>query len=211
MRTISLVTSKGGSGKSTLALSLAVAAQEAGERAVVVDLDPQRTAGTWYLDRDAEEPLVVEAKSTTDLPKILEAAKAKGYTVAFLDAPGWDGLKQGAAIMASDLCLVPCRPTPNDLKTTPATASVIAGAGKPIAFVLNQTPARGFRTPQARGILSTLGMVSPVHVALRTAFQDAVGLGLGVTEREPKGKGADEIRALWKWTAGRLGRLENVA
>jgi chromosome partitioning protein len=49
-----------------------------------------------------------------------------------------------------------------------------------------------------------LGMVSPHHVVMRNAYQDAQGAGLGVTEFEPDGKAAYEIRDLWKWISRRL-------
>jgi chromosome partitioning protein len=42
MRTIVFATQKGGSRKSTLAACLAVAAQSAGERVFVFDLDPKK-------------------------------------------------------------------------------------------------------------------------------------------------------------------------
>jgi chromosome partitioning protein len=52
-----------------------------------------------------------------------------------------------------------------------------------------------------------LGIVAPVRIVLRNAYQDAYGAGLGVTEYEPEGKAAEEIRALWKWIAKKLEKV----
>jgi chromosome partitioning protein len=41
----------------------------------------------------------------------------------------------------------------------------------------------------------------------RTAFQDAQGAGLGITEYEPEGKGAEEIKELWAWLERRLEKV----
>jgi chromosome partitioning protein len=78
---------------------------------------------------------------------------------------------------------------------------------KAAAFVLTQTPARGFRIAEAKSGLGMLGMVAPVAIVSRATHQDAYGAGLGVTEFEPEGKASDEIRELWVWLAGRLEKL----
>ena len=61
MLTVSLVSQKGGAGKTTLAVSLAVAHELAGGSAVVVDLDPQGSAGLWSDLRKTDQPVVVAA------------------------------------------------------------------------------------------------------------------------------------------------------
>jgi len=43
-------------------------------------------------------------------------------------------------------------------------------------------------------------------VPLTNFVQDAVGVGLGVTEYAPRGKSAEEIRGLWRWVWARLNR-----
>ena len=58
MQVLALVTQKGGTGKSSLAVSLAVAAQEAGLKTAIVDIDPQGTASEWFQRRRAEAPEV---------------------------------------------------------------------------------------------------------------------------------------------------------
>jgi CheY-like chemotaxis protein len=65
------------------------------------------------------------------------------------------------------------------------------------AFVLMQTPPRGFRAREAEIGLSVLGQVAPVGVVSRSSFQDAQGAGLGVVEFEPESKAAAEVRDIW--------------
>lgn len=93
------------------------------------------------------------------------------------------------------------------MKATPPTAATIKRLNKAVAFVLTQTPVRGFRISEARAGLGILGMVAPVAIVSRTTHQDAYGSGLGVTEFEPDGKAAEEIRELWTWLASRLEKV----
>lgn len=198
MKVISFVTQKGGSGKTTLTLSCAVAAQQAQKEVLILDLDPQATAESWYQDREAQTPRLVHLHST-QLEQALAMAQSNGFEVVLMDTPGRDEPSIGTAIRFSDLCLIPCRPTWADMKATPQTIQMIHRLKKPAAFVLTQTPPRSYRIREAEKGLSVLGMVAPVRTVMRNAYQDAFSAGLGVTEYEPDGKAAAEIRALWNW------------
>jgi hypothetical protein len=51
-------------------------------------------------------------------------------------------------------------------------------------------------------------------IVMRNDQQDALGMGLGITEYAPSGKSAKEIRELWQWVWERLScasQLEAVA
>ena len=205
MRVITFVTQKGGSGKTTLALSCAAAAEEQGSRALVLDMDPQGTAEAWYQAREATTPKLA-AITAADLPNAIAGGQPR-FDVVLIDTPGRDEPSTAAAIRHADLCLIPCRPTPADMKATPPTVATIKRLGKRSAFVLNQTPPRGYRIREAAQGLSMLGMVAPVHIVSRNAYQDAQGMGLGVIEFEPDGKAAAEIRELWQWIAKKLEKL----
>jgi chromosome partitioning protein len=205
MHVLSLISQKGGTGKSTLTFCLAVAAEQSGRRVLILDMDPQGTAEAWFQDREEETPLLVRV-SSTELESALTKAAAK-FDLAIIDTPGRDEPATVAAIRAADFCLIPCRPSPGDLKACPPTAAAAKRLNKPTAFVLTQTPPRGYRIREAERGLSILGPVCPVHIVSRSGYQDAQGLGLGVTEYDPEGKAAFEIKKLWNWLDRKMGKL----
>lgn len=216
MPVVSFVTQKGGSGKTTLAFSCAVAAEQIGRKVLLIDMDPQRTAESWYQDREAASPQLITINSV-QLEQAVSTAQERGFDYILIDTPGRDEPSVAAAIRASDLCIIPCRPSVADMKATPQTVNTIKRLMKPAAFVLTQTPARSFRIREAEKGLSVLGMVAPVRIVMRNAYQDAQSVGLGVTEYEPDGKAAQEIRSLWTWIETKLEKVthddqeENVA
>jgi chromosome partitioning protein len=59
MYTVAMLSQKGGTGKTTLSLHLAVAAEKAGQSAVVIDLDPQASSAEWKDSRKGDTPVVV--------------------------------------------------------------------------------------------------------------------------------------------------------
>ena len=87
MRIISFVTQKGGAGKTTLAVNCAVAAEQAGRKTLILDLDAQASAEGWYQDREAETPRLVAHR-------FLEAARGArrgqvgGFDLVMIDTPG---------------------------------------------------------------------------------------------------------------------------
>ncbi|HZA24856.1 MAG TPA: ParA family protein [Dehalococcoidia bacterium] len=206
MKVVSFVTQKGGSGKTTLAISCAVAAEQAGKRVLICDLDPQRSAESWYQDREADTPKLVSL-SSGQLEEAIATAKSQGFDLVLIDTPGRDEPAVAAAIRLSDFCIIPCRPTPADMKATPETVHTIRRLERPAVFVLTQTPPRSYRIGEAEQGLSILGMVAPIHIVMRNAYQDAQGAGQGVTEYEPDGKATQEIRALWAWIDKKMEKI----
>ena len=68
------VVGRNGTGKTTLAVSLAIAAQEAGEKVLALDLDPQGSLAAWGESREADAPHVerVPAAHIATLPQTLK-------------------------------------------------------------------------------------------------------------------------------------------
>jgi chromosome partitioning protein len=214
LRTVTLATQKGGSGTTTIAAMLAVAAAQAGERVVALDLDPQGSLAAWGARRDSAaittgDRLEVDALDRSrvrQLPEILDALAARGFTLAILDTAGTDDAVTHQALNAADLCLMPARPTRLDIEATRATFRAATALGKPVAFLLNQCPPmpRSWRALEAAAGLKMLGALADPMLTSRVDFQDAVGAGLGVTEFRPEGRAAAEVAALWAWVNGQL-------
>ena len=212
MRAIAFVTQKGGSGKSTLACSLAVAAKDAGERVCVIDMDSQASLVSWSKTRGRDDIAVVAANGE-ELPALLGALARKGITLAIIDTPGADGGDSAAAMRAADLSVIPSRPSIFDLWASAQTCAALKAANGDFAFLLNQCPPvqQSARVQNAVAALEEIGgLISPL-VAARVDFQDAARHGLGVTEINPNGGAAQEMRALWESLKRRVARGEAIA
>lgn len=203
-KVVVLVTQKGGSGKSTLCVSLAVAAQEAGHKVCVLEIDKQSTASQWAKERKHAAPEVGQITADRLHATLQRLRDTGGYDVVFIDTPGIDSPGTHEAMRVADLCLIPCRPTPADLRGIGPTLAAVHRLEKNFAFVLNQTPPRSFRVRDTEEGLKVLGRLADVKLVMRTDHQDAVGQGKGVTELNPEGQAADEIRRLWEWTSNRI-------
>jgi chromosome partitioning protein len=212
MRTIAFLTQKGGAGKSTLAASLAVAAAHAGERVIALDLDPQASLFRWGKRRQAANApnrVMIELLEQERLPRlrsILDGLAGAGFTIAIFDTAGADVAGARFVTQAADLCLLPTRPTCLDVDATAATFRAVFLAKRKAAFVLNQCPAnhRSARTSESAKGLMRLGVLAEPMLGARMDFQDAIAMGLGVTEYARGGRAAQEIEALWSWTLGQF-------
>lgn len=203
MRTIALVTQKGGAGKTTLASALAVAAADAGETVIALDLDPQGSLTAWGNDRKASTPAVdsLTGAKLSQLSSVLSSLAQKGFTLAILDCPGIASTATNTAMASADLCLIPTRPTRLDIRATKPTIESLMAMKRSFAFVLNQCPpqARSSRAAEAAVGLAMLGVLAEPAIAQRADYQDAIAAGQGVTEYAPASKAAAEIAALWNW------------
>ena len=84
MQTLSFLSQKGGSGKTTLAVHTAVAAEESGERVVIVDTDLQKSATTWSDARQGDTPAVAPVPATS-LDNVMVAARHDAMTLCIID------------------------------------------------------------------------------------------------------------------------------
>src|SRR5512132_548986 len=192
---IALLSQKGGAGKTTLAVHLAVCSGDA----LIIDTDKQKSAAGWWRERDGELPELVTATAQS-VSKALEATKRQWV---FIDTPPRHQEALRAVCTVSDFILIPARPGILDLRAIADTVGLVDS--KPAVIVLNSCPpGRGFGeagvVSEARSALSVYGLpVCPAVISSRVAFSYALNGGLAVTEFEPEGKAAGEIRKLWEW------------
>jgi chromosome partitioning protein len=209
MRTIAFVSQKGGSGKSTIASSLAVAAREMKEEVCVIDMDPQGSLAKWAQTR-ASGDISVIASGAARLPALLASLERRGVTLAILDTPGAEGAASSAAMEIADLNIVPSRPSMFDLWASARTRAALEEIGGEFVFLLNQCPPAQ-QTARVQDGVETLqemgALISPL-ILTRVDYQEAARHGWGVTELNPNGAAAQEMRGLWQSIKSRLARAK---
>ncbi len=208
-RVVALAVQKGGTGKTTLAASLAVAAAQAGERVSALDLDPQGSLAGWAALRRSNDLLVdrISPWEMTQLPDILDQLGEEGCSLAILDTAGTATSGIAPALKLADLVVIPIRPSRLDLMAAQPTIRAMAAQGMRdrVALVLNQCPpAPSPRTGLYADQLRALGVLAEPAMIQRVDHQDALALGVGVSEYAPGGLAAAEIRTLWSWIDRRL-------
>jgi chromosome partitioning protein len=211
MKALGLLSRKGGVGKTTLAVHLAVLAQEAGRRTLLIDLDPQRSAAGWWKAREADTPLLLE--TTPDrLADMLGAAQDEGIDLAVIDTRPSAEADAVQVAKLSDLVLVPTRPGILDLRAILDTLDTAKGTARRSMVALNACkPSRGAGeasdTVDARHALAAFAVpVAPIAIVNRDAFSTALRTGLTACEADPDSKAASEMHALWRAVEKELNR-----
>ena len=205
MPTIAIISQKGGAGKTTLAIHLAAAAHEAGWLALIVDTDPQATASQWAAWRGDSPPEVIDSPPPRLSAKV-DAARAQGAEWIVIDTPPHADSAARAAVEAADLVLIPCRPSAFDLSAIQTTAKLVQLLKKPAFVVFTAgSPNAPRMYGEAGELVEGYGTPAcPIQIPDRAAFRHASAEGRTVTETEPGGRAADDIRQLYEWTCRQL-------
>ena len=188
MKTIVVSSLKGGSGKSTIVANLAV---EASGKVAVVDMDsPQGSLSHWWNARKGETPLFVDTLTPS------------GVDYLFVDTP--PQRPDTKTIQSADLVIIPCKPSPNDLRAVGETLDVVERLQRPFCFVITMAKAKTRIAIDTLQVLAQYGKVAPVMLGDRIDFAESMIDGLAVGELSTKSKSTDEITKLWCYVSSLL-------
>jgi chromosome partitioning protein len=206
MRVLAFASQKSGAGKTTLAGHIAVQAQRAGTKPVVlVDLDPDASLTDWFaLREEDDEPLKVARSNVKELSTKLQQLRADGVELVVIDTPPTLHQAIDESIIAADLVAIPTRPCAHDLAAAGATVELVQSHGKPFCFVVNGTEPEGELTPEVVMALAQHGSIATVSIPRSVAMLETMVDGRTVMELPDNPAPASDLAKLWDYLAKRL-------
>ena len=204
MRVVACASQKGGSGKTTMAGHIAVQAEIAGAGPVaIVDTDPQGSLADWWNERQEEFPAFAHT-FVSRIGEDINRLKDLGIKTCVVDTPPAITTTIEHVIEVADLVVIPCRPSPHDLRAAGATVELVERLGKKLVFVINAATPRARITAEAAIALSQHGTLAPVTIHHRTDFAASMIDGRTVMEIDKNCASAQEIIQLWEYLDERL-------
>jgi chromosome partitioning protein len=192
---IAVASLKGGSGKTTLAVNIAAALN-----AVLLDCDLQQNAVEWNAIKAVSLPLD-EQMDVKQWSSKVESIRSR-YVV--IDTPPNFNQTTQAALLTSDIVLIPCCASGNDIRSAAKTIGLIRTVqakrnGKPHIMVIPSKVDR--RTSAGRALAEDLkgfGVEVGPSIGLRTAFADCINFESWIGAYAPESLGHNEILELVK-------------
>ncbi len=202
MKTLSMIAQKGGTGKTTLSIHLAVQASLQRLKVLLVDVDPQASATSWWRRRPGQEPALLQSRGSA-LRHVLRTAEDQGYDLVVIDTAPHSSEESTACARLSDWVCIPTRPAILDLDAIGTSTDLVTEIGTGALIILNSCPpptlfGEAKIVTEAREALDTYRIpVCDVAISQRADFGHALIDGRAVAEFHPKGKAAREIDRLW--------------
>ena len=201
---ISFLNQKGGVGKTTLSANVAHELARRGYKVLLADADPQGSATSWAAVRgDKELPFNVIGMANSSLRQQLPRMQEQdGYDFIIIDgAPRMTELSR-AAIIVSDLIVMPMRPSGFDIWATDELRVMVNEARifKPDLITAVCLNAVINNTKLAKEVIADMEENNwsffETTITQRVAFSNASTQGLSVCELEPLGMATAEIKKL---------------
>jgi len=205
MKTIAVAGHKGGLGKTTLSILLAQSAHQHGKRVALLDLDPQQSLYDWWAQRPDDDPLSVVEAAHTDI-KAVQASLDGKMDWLMIDTPPAHQDIIKAAVEAADIVIVPCSPSPFDIKGIGETITVLEKLGTPFFFVINRAINRTTIAVESLPLLAQHGKVAPKPITMRVDY--AQGMIGGTTPLDVGNKRViEETAELYKYLTQQMEKL----
>lgn len=207
---ITVGNTKGGVGKTTLAVNLAIARALAGREVWLIDGDRQGTAQTAISIRaDAGHTPGIACATYPDGPTLRTQVQQQvsKFDDIIIDAGGRDSTALRAALVLSDVLLVPFQPRSYDVWALNDIAALVDEArsvrdGLRAVAILNCADPGESSTDNAEAAAAVAEIPQfeylDTPIRRRKAFANAAGQGLSVLELKPADKKAsDELKELF--------------
>lgn len=199
---ITLATSKGGAGKSTLARNLAAHWINIGMKVAIIDADPQGSIIGRHDPEGDLKKLTVIAEPEETVQSLVEEIR-ESFDIIIIDTGGFRNRTTVRALLASDLAIIPLKPSADDVAGALETHRLIEE--------INETPERLKNNIKYRMILTMTqqGTVISKHVRTeleqlgylllksemyhRVAYPETAIKGLSPCITDPEGPAARDI------------------
>ena len=195
---ITIAQQKGGAGKTTLAVNLAVAFAKAGKSVALVDIDPQGSAGRWFMTRlETLDAPGIEFSTASAWGVSYEIRKLRDqFDIVIIDTPPKADSDLRPALRAADLVLVPVASSHLDLWAVEMVLYLAERENKQAMLVLTRARA-GTRlhadvTAKAAEMSAALAQTA---MANRVIYAETLGQGKAAVEG-PKGPAHQEMQDL---------------
>lgn len=206
---ITVAQQKGGAGKTTLAVNLAIGFAKAGKSVALMDIDPQGSAGRWFMTRiESGRDPEIEFSTASAWGVTYEVRKlADAHDIVIIDTPPKADSDLRPALRAADLALVPVATSHLDLWAVEMLLYLADREDTPAMIVMTRNRAGTRLAAEVAAKAQEMdAWVAEAALANRVAYAETLGQGKAVLEAR-RGPAHEEIQNLVKEVQGVLEKL----